>query len=82
MKSAIEILRTELILNSKYKETLSGKVSQTIGISKFDELIKQAEEMEKQQKLKHQLFIGKVICEIGFDKTNELLKEVNETFDK
>ena len=45
-------------------------------------VINKAKEMEKQEKLKHQLFIGKVICEIGFDKTGELLKEVNQTLDK
>jgi|LakMenE18May11ns_1017448.scaffolds.fasta_scaffold9660077_2 hypothetical protein len=49
MKSAVELLRVELILNSKYRETLNGKVSFTIGLSKFDEIINQAKEMEKQQ---------------------------------
>ena len=52
MKTAVEILRNKLILDSKYKETLSGKVSFTIGLSKFDELIQQAKEMEKQQIMK------------------------------
>ena len=37
----------------------------------------QAKEIEKQQKLKHQLFIGKVSDIIGFEKTVELLKECN-----
>jgi len=37
----------------------------------------EAKEMEKQQKLKHQLFIGKVSDIIGFEKTIELLKECN-----
>jgi len=41
------------------------------------DIIKQAKEMEKQQKLKHQLFIGKVSDIIGFEKTIELLKECN-----
>jgi hypothetical protein len=37
----------------------------------------QAKAMEKWQKLKHQLFIGKVSDIIGFEKTVELLKECN-----
>jgi hypothetical protein len=45
-----------------------------------NKIIQQAKEMEKNEKLKYQLFIGKVSCEIGFDKTNQLLKEVNESF--
>jgi hypothetical protein len=39
-----------------------------------------AEEMEKIEKLKRQLFIGKVQEIIGFEKTIELLRECNETF--
>jgi hypothetical protein len=39
------------------------------------ETLQQAKEMEKQQKLKHQLFIGKVSDIVGFEKTVELLKE-------
>ena len=41
--------------------------------------INQAKEMEKKEKLKHQLFIGKVTDIIGFDKTLELLRECNNT---
>ena len=43
------------------------------------EAIEQAKEMEKKEKLKHQLFIGKVSDVIGFDKTLELLRECNNT---
>jgi hypothetical protein len=42
--------------------------------------INQAKQMEQLEKLKHQLFIGKVSDEIGFNKTVELLKEVNQAF--
>jgi hypothetical protein len=35
------------------------------------------EEIILKEKLKHQLFIGKVSDVIGFEKTIELLKEVN-----
>ena len=43
------------------------------------EYFNQAKEMEKKEKLKHQLFIGKVTNIIGFDKTLELLRECNNT---
>ena len=52
MKTAIELLRVELILNSKQKHTESGKTSFTIGLSKFDELFKEAGKLEKQQIIK------------------------------
>jgi hypothetical protein len=39
--------------------------------------IQQAKKMEAKEKLKYQLFIGKVIEIIGYDKTLELLKECN-----
>jgi hypothetical protein len=51
--------------------------------SKFkteQEIFDQAKEMEKIEKLKRQLFIGKVQEIIGFEKTIELLKECNEIF--
>ncbi|MFY8170437.1 MAG: hypothetical protein ACOVK2_04900 [Candidatus Fonsibacter sp.] len=41
-------------------------------------IFEQAKEMEKKEKLKHQLFIGKVSEIIGYEKTIELLKEVNK----
>lgn len=46
----------------------------------INKLIPKAKEMEKIEKLKRQLFIGKVQEIIGFEKTIELLKECNETF--
>ena len=52
MKTAIELLRVELILNSKQKHTESGNTSFTIGLSKFDELFKEAGKLEKQQIIK------------------------------
>jgi hypothetical protein len=42
-------------------------------------IIEQAKEMEEKQKLKYQLFIGKVSEIIGDQKTFELLKESQET---
>lgn len=48
----------------------------------FLPILEQAKSMEKEQKLKHELFIGKVVCEIGMEKTLELLKEVNQIYGK
>jgi len=72
MKTAVEQLRIELIINSKVKETLNGKVSFTIGLSKFDELFNQAKEMEKQQ------IIQASCC--GGDGESEAEQYYNETF--
>lgn len=44
----------------------------------FQNVIKQAKAMEMKEKLKHQLFIGKVSEILGFDKTFELLKQCND----
>ena len=43
-------------------------------------IIEEAKKMEYNQKLKYQLFIGKVSEIIGDKKTFELLKECQETF--
>ena len=43
-----------------------------------DEVIEQAKAMDTKEKLKHQLFIGKVTEILGFDKTVELLKQCND----
>jgi hypothetical protein len=48
----------------------------------FLKQIEQAKEMEKQEKLTQQLFIGKVSEIIGFSETVELLKECKEIFKK
>jgi hypothetical protein len=42
------------------------------------EIFEQAKEMEIKEKLKYQLYIGKVSDVIGFEKALNLLKEVNE----
>jgi hypothetical protein len=46
--------------------------------SEWQEQIEQAKAMETKEKLKHQLFIGKVFEILDFDKTVELLKQCNE----
>ena len=44
----------------------------------INDLIPKAKAMETKEKLKHQLFIGKVAEILGFDKTVELLKQCND----
>lgn len=44
----------------------------------FENVIQQAKVMEIKEKLKHQLFIGKVSEILGFDKTVVLLKQCND----
>ena len=46
--------------------------------SEWQEQIEQAKAMETKEKLKHQLFIGKVFEILDFDKTVELLKQCND----
>ena len=51
------------------------------GLLPNDEIVEcynQAKAMEKKEKLKHSLFIGKVTEILGFDKTVELLKQCND----
>lgn len=63
MKSAVDFLWDEL---------------ECLIPSECQEAYVQAKKMETKEKLKHQLFIGKVSELIGFEKTVELLKQVNE----
>ena len=49
-----------------------------MALTEYNEILEQAKEMEKKEKLKHQLFIGKVAEILGFDKTLELLKQCND----
>ena len=44
------------------------------------ETLNKAKKMEKEEKLKNQLFRGKVSEIIGWSKVIELMKECNETF--
>jgi hypothetical protein len=48
----------------------------------YEMIVNKAKEMERKEKIKHQLFIGKVYEIIGFKKTVELLRECNETFNQ
>lgn len=64
---------TEFLINHiLHSEFETDKEWQTI----FDK----AKEMEKSEKAKHTLFIGKVVDEIGFERTKELLIEVKNAF--
>jgi hypothetical protein len=53
------------------------KPHQFCSLETIKEWCEQAKEMERKERLKHQLFIGKVTEILGFDKTVELLKECN-----
>jgi hypothetical protein len=64
MKTAVEWL-VEQVKSQKYIEDVD---------------FEQAKEMEKTEKLKNQLFRGKVSEIIGWSKVIELMKECNETF--
>ena len=48
-QTAVEWLREQIILNSKLRETKTGKISFKIYLSMLDKVIKQAKEMEKEQ---------------------------------
>ena len=51
-QTAVEWLNREIRLNSKIKENSKGVISFTLGLSKFDELFKQAKETERTQIVK------------------------------
>lgn len=74
MKTAVEWLEQKLDDALSDTDYLTWKL--------VCEDLEQAKEIENQEKLKKQLFIGKVSEIIGFEKTVELLKECNETFNK
>lgn len=65
------------IFNISYTTSEGSVISYHKDITR---LIDVAQEMERNERLKHQLFIGKVTEILGFDKTLELLKECNEVF--
>ena len=48
MRTAVEVFKIKLIFNSIVKEKINGEVSFTIGLSKLDELINEAKEMERE----------------------------------
>jgi hypothetical protein len=48
-QTAVEWLNRQISLNSKIKENSKGEIFFTIGLSKIDELFKQAKEIEKEQ---------------------------------
>jgi hypothetical protein len=52
MKTAVEWFNEQIKLNAEFREIFQGRVSFTIGLSKIDELLKQAKEMERQQIVK------------------------------
>jgi hypothetical protein len=76
-KTAVEwLIDTINKINHDYEV---GIIDEALWSIQTYEAHKQAKEMEKEQKLKYQLFIGKVSEIIGDEKTFELLKECQET---
>lgn len=59
-------------------EWLEDKIQSDMTFMEILGLINQAKAMETKERLKHQLFIGKVTEILGFDKTVELLKQCND----
>jgi hypothetical protein len=61
-------------------EWLVEEINKLTGLKiRMDEpIIEKAKKMEIKEKLKYQLYIGKVSDVIGFEKALNLLKEVNE----
>jgi len=49
MSTAVDWLMQQIILTSKLRETKTGKISFTIGLSMLDKLPKEAKEIEKEQ---------------------------------
>ena len=72
-QTAVEWLQQEVILETNLPLNLGD-------VLVFNKIVEKAKEIEYLQKLKHQLFVGKVMEIIGDKKTIELLKECHETF--
>jgi hypothetical protein len=73
-KTAIDWIRKELEYFREYEQFYSNNYMQ------IDALFNEAKEIQNNEKLKYQLFIGKVMEIIGYETTIELMKECNETF--
>jgi hypothetical protein len=73
-KTPIDWIRKELEYFREFEQFYTNNYMQ------IDALFNEAKEIENNEKLKYQLFIGKVMEIIGYETTIELLKECNETF--
>jgi hypothetical protein len=79
MKTAVEWLIEQLENhNGVTRAGFEKCIQQAKAMEK--EQIKDAKKIEQKNKLRHELFVGKVHEIIGFDKTVQLLKECNKTF--
>jgi hypothetical protein len=73
-KTAIDWIRKELEYFREFEQFYSNNYMQ------IDALFNEAKEIQNNEKLKYQLFIGKVMEIIGDEKTIKLLRECYETF--
>jgi hypothetical protein len=73
-QTAIDWIRKELEYFREFEQFYSNNYMH------IDALFNEAKEIQNNEKLKYQLFIGKVMEIIGYETTIELLKECNETF--
>jgi hypothetical protein len=78
MKSNVQVLMDEITYSNELGQRLISYI-ETVDLYPYFE---KALLNEKNNKLKHQLFIGKVSEVIGNNKTLELLKEVKEIINK
>ena len=76
MKTSVEWYQKAIFDILKEKENISDEIFLQNMVNAY----LQAKEIEKKEKLKHQLFIGKVMEIIGDEKTIKLLRECYETF--
>ena len=63
-------------------DKLINKIDKNIEDEYYKKTYLELNEKYKKEKLKYQLFIGKVSDEIGFNKTQELLKESIKKIEK
>jgi hypothetical protein len=79
-QSAVEFY-AEQAMKLEIQKT-KGNISIYQMLNELSNVLEQAKEMERKQKLEKQLFIGKVVEIIGDDKTLELLRESKQAIEK
>jgi hypothetical protein len=80
-QTAVEWL-VEYVHSTEYQMAFGINYITPIAVDQAKKIEIEKMEYYKNQQLKYQLFIGKVIDVIGFEKTTELLRESYETIDQ